>query len=236
MMAAKAKPAADDPQNPPERPVSICLVVTKRGEGAAIALSRALAEAGYEAAVFAVRDRVLPAHAAVGPADVLVVAVDLLVPLTRHRRRWLTERARTSRIVLMADGERMLDAFELLDLADGVVFADAGHGRIATAVEVAMAGYMTIPPYLASSIGSDRLRRNTLMELSPQQRLVLDRLARGLTNREIAEALDLSEAAVRTQVRAVLTRLRLPNRTRAAMFAIRHGLLLAEGSGRSTKG
>lgn len=59
--------------------------------------------------------------------------------------------------------------------------------------------------------------------LSPRQREVLALLGAGKSNAEIAEALNCSLNTVKRHVTAVLQKLRLPNRTRAAMLANRLG-------------
>ena len=51
---------------------------------------------------------------------------------------------------------------------------------------------------------------------------MLELLAEGLRNREIAERLVIGEATVKTHVRHVLEKLRFRNRAEAAAFAARH--------------
>ena len=58
-------------------------------------------------------------------------------------------------------------------------------------------------------------------DLSPREHEVLELMAEGLRNREIAERLYLSEATVKTHVRHLLEKLRLRNRAEAAAFATR---------------
>ena len=63
-----------------------------------------------------------------------------------------------------------------------------------------------------------------LLELTERERAVLDLIARGLTNREIAEKMVISEKTVKTHVSNVLDKLGLEDRTRAAIWALKHGL------------
>ena len=55
--------------------------------------------------------------------------------------------------------------------------------------------------------------------LSHRQRQILDYLEAGLSNRVIAEKLDLAEATVKVHVRALLQRINVDNRTQAALWA-----------------
>jgi DNA-binding NarL/FixJ family response regulator len=64
-----------------------------------------------------------------------------------------------------------------------------------------------------------------LARLSARERDVLTELARGRSNREIARALSLGEQTVKSYVSSILTKLDLPDRTQAAIFALQRGLI-----------
>jgi DNA-binding NarL/FixJ family response regulator len=64
--------------------------------------------------------------------------------------------------------------------------------------------------------------------LSPHDVEVLSRVAQGLSDKEIAAQLFLSEAAVKTRLRQMYRRLGLKNRAQAAVFALEKGLLTAD--------
>ncbi len=60
-----------------------------------------------------------------------------------------------------------------------------------------------------------------LAALSPQERRLLDHIAEGLTNRQIAEVMFLSEKTVKNYVTSLLAKLNMANRTEAAVFVTR---------------
>ncbi len=86
-------------------------------------------------------------------------------------------------------------------------------------------GESLIDPALTKRV-LDRLRSGPeqdqrLARLSDQERRILDLLAEGLTNRQIAERLFLAEKTVKNYVSNLLTKLGMSRRTEAAAFAAR---------------
>jgi DNA-binding NarL/FixJ family response regulator len=69
--------------------------------------------------------------------------------------------------------------------------------------------------------------RGGLAALTAREREVLEEIARGRSNREIARELHVSEKTVKTHVSSVLAKLGVQDRTQAALYAVRH----ADGGG-----
>jgi two-component system NarL family response regulator len=79
--------------------------------------------------------------------------------------------------------------------------------------------------YLPASIAASLMERMRAPELSPRETEVLGMLVEGLTNKEIANALSLSEITVKNHVSSILEKLRASDRTQASTIAIQRGLI-----------
>jgi two-component system NarL family response regulator len=106
-------------------------------------------------------------------------------------------------------------------------------------VRGALAGEAALPPKLATRLLDEfaRLALRSVPEplppdspdLTPREREVLNLIATGATDKEIAAALSLSLHTVKTHVRGVLSKLHAINRRHAARLAAQQGNLRREG-------
>ncbi len=109
--------------------------------------------------------------------------------------------------------------------ASGYVLKQIRGSDLVSAITRVGRGESLIDPALTRRV-LDRLRTGPeqderLTRLSDQERRVLDLLAEGLTNRQIAERLFLAEKTVKNYVSNMLTKLGMSRRTEAAAFAAR---------------
>lgn len=66
--------------------------------------------------------------------------------------------------------------------------------------------------------------------LSPREMEILEHVTRGLSNKEIAYKLGISHQTVKNHMTAILRKLRVDDRTQAAVYALRHGWVRLEGA------
>jgi len=101
---------------------------------------------------------------------------------------------------------------------------DSRPEALAQAIRDARRGRGTIDSSAMHSV-MDRQQDGPGKDLTPREREVLALLAAGMSNKEIAGELTLSVGTVRLHVSNILTKLEAPNRTSAAIIAVKHGLV-----------
>jgi RNA polymerase sigma factor (sigma-70 family) len=82
----------------------------------------------------------------------------------------------------------------------------------------------TVIERVAQQPVADARANARLDELTPREREVLELIARGLSNSEIAAAFVIEESTVKTHVKRILMKLRLRDRVQAVIFAYESGL------------
>lgn len=107
--------------------------------------------------------------------------------------------------------------------ASGYLLKDAPTDELVSAVIRAAAGETVLSPDLAHRVVTRM--RTVAPELSAREREILTEVARGRSNREIARALFISEATVKTHLVHVFTKLGVESRTAAVARARDEGLI-----------
>ncbi len=117
--------------------------------------------------------------------------------------------------------------------AQGYLLKDIAPAELVQAVRAVHQGKVQLHPEAARRLMSAVAAREgspagppaaPLEELTGRELEVLRLIAEGLNNREIAERLVISDKTVKTHVSSILGKLHLEDRTRAAIYALRHGL------------
>ncbi|HVN01891.1 MAG TPA: response regulator transcription factor [Caulobacteraceae bacterium] len=168
------------------------------------------------------------------PALVLCI-VDLQMPGAGPGEglRGIRDRAPDAKIVVITGSESDADLLAALDLGvDGFIPKTAEPGVVEAAIRLVLAGGRYLPPRVAEIVSGLRARAATPAppveapygRISERQREVLRFLARGRSNKEIAEVMALSPATVKSHVAHILAVLGAANRTEAALSARAKGM------------
>ena len=120
--------------------------------------------------------------------------------------------------------EAMLDA--ILAGASGYVVKDIKGMELAKAIKDVGAGRSLLDnraaAALMATLRGDKARSDPLAGLTDQERILLDLLGEGLTNKQIADRMFLAEKTVKNYVSRLLAKLGMERRTQAAVFATKH--------------
>jgi two-component system response regulator DevR len=122
-----------------------------------------------------------------------------------------------------SDDDALFDA--ILAGASGYVLKHIGGSDLVDAVRVVGRGGSLLDPSVTAQV-LERLRTPpkedpALASLTDQERRILDLVAEGLTNRQIAERMFLAEKTVKNYVSSILAKLGMERRTQAAVYGAR---------------
>jgi DNA-binding NarL/FixJ family response regulator len=160
-----------------------------------------------------------------------VVLMDLLMPemdgITATKA--IKEVAPEVKIIVLTsfqDDEHIMPAIEAG--ATGYLLKDVSAPELVKAIEGAFQGQAQLHPEVArklmEQVRQPRRRQDPAEDLTPRERDVLTLIASGMSNKEIARELVMTERTVKGHVSNILGKLGLQDRTQAALYAVRHGL------------
>ncbi|MGI8925205.1 MAG: response regulator [Tepidiformaceae bacterium] len=137
---------------------------------------------------------------------------------------------RTAVLILTSFGTEEAVMAALVAGASGFLLKNSGRADLLRAIRAVAAGESLLDPAVTRKV-TERLvalaakeEPEGIAELSPREREVLACVARGETNRQIAERLVISEATARNHVSHILEKLGMARRSEAAAFAARRGI------------
>jgi DNA-binding NarL/FixJ family response regulator len=164
-----------------------------------------------------------------------VVLMDIRMPILDgiESTRRIAESGSEARVVVLTTFG--LDEYVVAALragASGFVLKEARAEEIIEAIHVVAAGDALIAPAVTRAVIDELGRRppraelgSRLERLTPREREVLELLARGLSNAEIAAELVVGEGTVKTHVAHVRGKLDLRDRVQAVVFAYEAGVV-----------
>jgi two-component system, NarL family, response regulator LiaR len=171
---------------------------------------------------------------AISLADALtpdVILMDLMMPGIDgvEAIRQIIARQPSARIVVVtsfATDDKVFPAIRSGAL--GYLLKDSAPDDLVRAIRQAHRGEAVLHPAIAmkvlEEIGRPGQPTKSVDPLSEREVEVLRLVARGMSNREIADSLSVSEATVRTHVSSILSKLHLASRVQATLYALREGI------------
>jgi DNA-binding NarL/FixJ family response regulator len=163
-----------------------------------------------------------------------VVLMDLLMPVmdgilaTRTIRKEIPD---TEVIALTSVLEDASVMGAMRAGAIGYLLKDTKADELCRAIKAAAAGQVQLSPQAAARLMREVQLPDSPEKLTERETDVLRLLALGRANKEIALELGIGEKTVKTHVSSILSKLGVPSRTQAALYAVRIGLVRLEETG-----
>jgi len=127
-----------------------------------------------------------------------------------------------ARVIVVTTYDTDEDVYRALQSgAKSYLLKDMFPEEIFDAIRAVYAGKEQLPPLVADRL-DERMKRK---ELTQREMDVLELLVRGLSNKEIADRLSLSEAAVKSRLKGLFAKLRVEDRAGAVISALQHGIV-----------
>jgi NarL family two-component system response regulator LiaR len=165
-----------------------------------------------------------------------VVLMDLIMPdmdgvEATRRVKQASPRSQVVVVTSYHEDEHIFPALRAGALS--YLLKDLGSEELASAIRKAAAGEAVLHPRVAARVikelqGARAEKVNPFTELSERELEVLKLIADGMSNAEMAAKLVLSEKTIKGHVSNILSKLHLVDRTQAAVYAWREGIVRKE--------
>jgi len=160
-----------------------------------------------------------------------VILLDLVMPrvdgiAALHGLRERSPRSRAIVLTTFLDDDKLLPAVRAG--AAGYLLKDVEPKELVDAIRTVYAGEALLHPAAAARVMAELVesgRPGPASLLTPRESEVLTLIARGRSNKVIARELGVSEKTVKTHVSNLLGKLGVTDRTQAALYAVREGLV-----------
>ncbi|MCU1321808.1 MAG: two-component response regulator [Acidobacteriaceae bacterium] len=126
------------------------------------------------------------------------------------------------RVVVLTSFEKEEDIYRAIRAgARGYLMKDTTESEMVAAISIVFGGKRYIPRHIAARL-ADRMMRS---DLTARELQILEQLAQGSTNKQIASTLEISDNTVRHHVNSIMEKLQVSDRTEAVATAMRSGVL-----------
>ncbi len=137
----------------------------------------------------------------------------------------LLARDAEAKVIVLTTYDADEDVFRAMQTgARSYLLKDMSTEEIAGTIRAVHQGRTEVPPRIAERLAARAQRQ----ALSPREQEVLQLLVRGRSNKEIGAQLFISEETVKSHLKTLFAKLKVRDRTDAAISAVRHGIVHLE--------
>jgi len=153
-----------------------------------------------------------------------IALMDLQMPIKSGIQATIEIRSRfaSARILMLTAYDGDEDIYKALQAgAQGYVLKSSPGEKLIPALRAVAAGQRWVPKEISLRLAF----RDSFEDLTPREMQVLDQLAKGLANKEIADVLAITEHTAKDHLKSILAKLRVADRTEAVTAAIQRGII-----------
>ena len=153
-----------------------------------------------------------------------LILMDLRMPLKGgiEATAEICEKDPDARVLMLTTFDGDEDIYRALQAgAQGYVLKSSTGGTLIPALRTVAAGEKWIPEEVASRLAA----RQAFEQLTPREVQVLQHLAKGLANKEIADVLNISDHTAKDHLKSILGKLKVVDRTEAVTAALQRGII-----------
>jgi DNA-binding NarL/FixJ family response regulator len=153
-----------------------------------------------------------------------LVLMDLRMPVKDGVRATAEIKAKhpNARVLMLTTFDGDTDIHRAIEAgAQGYVLKNTTGDKLIPALHAVAAGQRWIPKEIATRLAS----RNLFEDLTPRELQVLEQMAKGLANKEIADVLKITGHTVKDHLKSILGKLHVADRTEAVTVALQRGII-----------
>jgi len=142
----------------------------------------------------------------------------------------IKERKIPIKVIMLTVHDEVEYLIKAVDIGvDGYILKDSDSSELRKAIFAVYNGENFIQPNLIPLLNARMIKRNSdlamIDSLTKRELEVLLLVAKGMFNKEVAETLDISERTVKNHISNIFKKIKVSDRTQAAVFAIRNNLI-----------
>lgn len=164
------------------------------------------------------------------PIDIILLDINMPLKNGIETMQFIKKKKIPVKVIILTGKNDVNNMAELIDLgAKGYLLKDCDIGELMTAIKSVDEGKQYIMPNLIPMFNKYLLTqdedKNMVSSLTNREYELLKAIAQGMSNRDIAEAMEISERTVKNHITHIFKKINVEDRTQAAVFAIKNDII-----------